>query len=215
MALIGKTKEQVEQEFSPLKIVWALIWGFVTSYGLARVIMWTGKATLVDGLLVGVLACVVFAAPAPQETRLLSVMVILLVCALGLLMVSRLRYYAFKDFDLRNRRKVCVIGATVHEQLFDRVDPINKKMKIGRADFRVVGVMEKQGSAGFFGGLDRLPGVAHLLHGRTGAGGEQQDRRHDGNDSESGRVVFLYGHSFSDLLFRSRLQKHVAFDKVE
>ena len=61
MALIGKTKEQVEKEFSPLKIVWALVWGFVTSYGLARVIMWTGKATPIDGLLVGVLACVVFA----------------------------------------------------------------------------------------------------------------------------------------------------------
>jgi CDP-diacylglycerol--serine O-phosphatidyltransferase len=52
----------------------------------------------------GALACVVFAAPAPQETRWLSVPVIVLICALGLLMVSRLRYYAFKDFDLRNRR---------------------------------------------------------------------------------------------------------------
>ncbi len=30
--------------------------------------------------------------------------------------------------------------------------PINKKMKIGRYNFRVVGIMEKQGSAGFFGG---------------------------------------------------------------
>jgi CDP-diacylglycerol--serine O-phosphatidyltransferase len=52
----------------------------------------------------GVLACVVFAAPVPQETRWLSVLVILLVAALGMLMISRLRYYAFKDFDLRNRR---------------------------------------------------------------------------------------------------------------
>ena len=52
----------------------------------------------------GVLACVVFAAPQPQETRLFAVPVIALVCALGLLMISRLRYYAFKDFDLRNRR---------------------------------------------------------------------------------------------------------------
>jgi CDP-diacylglycerol--serine O-phosphatidyltransferase len=52
----------------------------------------------------GLVACIVFAAPEPRETRWLSILVILLVCALGLLMVSRLRYYAFKDFDLRNRR---------------------------------------------------------------------------------------------------------------
>jgi CDP-diacylglycerol--serine O-phosphatidyltransferase len=52
----------------------------------------------------GVLACVVFAAPVPQETRWLALLVVLLVSVLGLLMVSRLRYYAFKDFDLRNRR---------------------------------------------------------------------------------------------------------------
>jgi putative ABC transport system permease protein len=42
----------------------------------------------------------------------------------------------------------------MREQLFDEVDPINKKIKIGRVNFRVVGVMEKQGSAGFFGGPD-------------------------------------------------------------
>ncbi len=61
LALVGKTKEQAEKDFSPLKIVWALVWGFVLSYGLARVIVWTGKATPLDGLLLGVLTCVVFA----------------------------------------------------------------------------------------------------------------------------------------------------------
>jgi putative ABC transport system permease protein len=58
------------------------------------------------------------------------------------------------SYDVRFKRHVCVIGTTMREQLFGEVDPINKKMKIGRADFRVVGVMEKQGSAGFFGGPD-------------------------------------------------------------
>jgi putative ABC transport system permease protein len=42
----------------------------------------------------------------------------------------------------------------MREQLFGEVDPVNKEIKIGRMDFRVVGVMEKQGSAGFFGGPD-------------------------------------------------------------
>jgi len=57
-------------------------------------------------------------------------------------------------YDVRFKRPVCVLGTTMHEQLFGEVDPINKKIKIGRSDFRVIGVMEKQGSAGFFGGPD-------------------------------------------------------------
>jgi putative ABC transport system permease protein len=57
-------------------------------------------------------------------------------------------------YDVSFKRHVCVIGTTMREQLFGDVDPINKKIKIGRADFRVIGVMEKQGSAGFFGGPD-------------------------------------------------------------
>ncbi len=58
------------------------------------------------------------------------------------------------EFDVNTRRFVCVIGASVREKLFGPVNPLNKKMKIGRYHFRVVGVMEKQGSAGFFGGPD-------------------------------------------------------------
>ena len=57
-------------------------------------------------------------------------------------------------FDVRFNKGVCVIGSTIRERLFDNVDPLNKIMKIGRHKFRVVGVMEKQGSAGFFGGPD-------------------------------------------------------------
>ena len=60
----------------------------------------------------------------------------------------------FSAQDVQSRRRVCVIGKTIHEQLFRDVDPINKKLKVGRFDFRIIGVMEKQGSAGFFGGPD-------------------------------------------------------------
>ena len=60
----------------------------------------------------------------------------------------------FTGYDVQYRRWVCVIGKTVHDQLFEGHDPINKNLKIGRSEFRVVGVMEKQGSAGFFGGPD-------------------------------------------------------------
>ena len=57
-------------------------------------------------------------------------------------------------FDVQANRRVCVIGSEIRTRLFAGADPLNKEMKIGRATFRVIGVMEKQGSAGFFGGPD-------------------------------------------------------------
>jgi putative ABC transport system permease protein len=60
----------------------------------------------------------------------------------------------FNAYDVQAKRRVCVIGKTVHEQLFEGLDPINKNLKVGRYDFQVIGVMEKQGSAGTFGGPD-------------------------------------------------------------
>lgn len=56
------------------------------------------------------------------------------------------------QIDVQFRKKVCVIGSDIRERLFKNIDPINKEIKIGWYKFLVVGVMEKQGSAGFFGG---------------------------------------------------------------
>lgn len=56
------------------------------------------------------------------------------------------------SFDVQNKKFACVIGTEIKDHLFKDIDPINKKMKIGRDNFRVVGIMEKQGSSGFFGG---------------------------------------------------------------
>jgi putative ABC transport system permease protein len=60
----------------------------------------------------------------------------------------------FTANDLQYKRRVCVIGKTIHEQVFEGLDPLNKDLRIGRYDFRVIGLMEKQGSAGTFGGPD-------------------------------------------------------------
>ena len=57
-------------------------------------------------------------------------------------------------FEVQYKKPVCVIGSTVRDRLFGATDPLNKKIKIGRGAFRVIGIMEKQGSAGFFGGPD-------------------------------------------------------------
>ena len=56
------------------------------------------------------------------------------------------------SMDVQSKKYSCVIGSEIKEHLFKDIDPLNKKMKIGRYNFRVVGVMEKQGSSGFFGG---------------------------------------------------------------
>ena len=54
-------------------------------------------------------------------------------------------------FDVQYKRNVCVIGSDVKEGLFGRQEPLNKTVIIGRTQFRVVGVMEKQGGS-FLGG---------------------------------------------------------------
>jgi putative ABC transport system permease protein len=53
--------------------------------------------------------------------------------------------------DVTYKTGVCVIGTDVREGLFGDESPINKKLRIGRNVFRVVGVMEKQGGS-FLGG---------------------------------------------------------------
>jgi putative ABC transport system permease protein len=55
------------------------------------------------------------------------------------------------EFDVTYKRNVCIIGTDVRDGLFGAVNPINKKMKIGRTDYRVIGVMEEQGGS-FLGG---------------------------------------------------------------
>ena len=55
------------------------------------------------------------------------------------------------EFDVTYKKNVCIIGTDVRDGLFGSASPINKKMKIGRTDFRVIGVMEEQGGS-FLGG---------------------------------------------------------------
>jgi putative ABC transport system permease protein len=57
-------------------------------------------------------------------------------------------------FDVQYKRPVCVIGSTIREQLFGNEGPLHKAIRIGRHRYRVIGVMENQGSAGVFGGPD-------------------------------------------------------------
>jgi len=54
-------------------------------------------------------------------------------------------------YDVFSKRRVCVIGSAIKEGLFRGIDPVGKTLRIGRVDFQVIGVMEKQGGS-FLGG---------------------------------------------------------------
>ena len=57
---IGKTKEQITADFSPINYLFALILSFVASYGIARVMLWTGATEITDGIKIGLLLGVCF-----------------------------------------------------------------------------------------------------------------------------------------------------------
>jgi putative ABC transport system permease protein len=72
-------------------------------------------------------------------------------------------------FDVQYKRRVAVIGSEVADGLFGNTDPLDKEIKIGRYNFRVIGVMEKQGGGGFFGGpnFDRRVYVPITTYAKT------------------------------------------------
>jgi putative ABC transport system permease protein len=54
-------------------------------------------------------------------------------------------------FDVNYKKNVAVIGPEIQDALFGGASPLNKKIRIGRSTFRVIGVMEKQGGSTFGG----------------------------------------------------------------
>ena len=60
MKAIGKTKEQVAAGASAVNYILALIFGFVASYGIARILVWTGGGTIRDGIMTGFVVSVCF-----------------------------------------------------------------------------------------------------------------------------------------------------------
>src|SRR5467141_5019644 len=50
------------------------------------------------------------------------------------------------DCESRGGRNVCVIGLDIADSLFPGQDPLDKVVRVGNQEFRVVGVFERQGS---------------------------------------------------------------------
>ena len=55
----------------------------------------------------------------------------------------------FTDSEIRYRQRVCVLGKTVVDNLFEDVDPVGKTVKIKNVGFHVVGVMKEKGASGW------------------------------------------------------------------
>lgn len=70
MRLIGKTKEQVEKDFTPINYLIALVTSLLAAYGIARIMLWTGGTSMIDGVIISVLAgiCFVLATMAVNDT---------------------------------------------------------------------------------------------------------------------------------------------------
>ena len=60
-------------------------------------------------------------------------------------------FFSEHDVDVRNR--VAVIGPTVAANLFESVNPVGKKIRIGNAPYTIIGVLESKGQSS--GGMDQ------------------------------------------------------------
>jgi len=52
----------------------------------------------------------------------------------------------FTEIDIKNAARVCLLGQTVAEALFEGEDPVGQTIRIRNMPFRVIGVMEPKGS---------------------------------------------------------------------
>lgn len=57
----------------------------------------------------------------------------------------------FSKSDVDSDKRVVLLGSALADELFGKVDPINKSVKINNVSFQVVGVMEEKGGGGFGG----------------------------------------------------------------
>ncbi|MBN1211938.1 MAG: DUF1761 domain-containing protein [candidate division Zixibacteria bacterium] len=57
---IGKTKEQVSADASAVNYIIAIIGSFIASYGIARLMLMTGRTSISDGITIAVLVGVCF-----------------------------------------------------------------------------------------------------------------------------------------------------------
>jgi len=55
----------------------------------------------------------------------------------------------FLDGEIRGGRAACVIGATLHDKLFGRADPLEHHIRVGNVSCEVIGLLESRGQTSF------------------------------------------------------------------
>jgi putative ABC transport system permease protein len=80
----------------------------------------------------------------------------------------------FSDSDVKGRRKVAVVGATVVENLFgEGASAVGKRVKINGQTFNVIGQLESKGDTGWFNEDDQILVPITTAMYRLGAGSSQ------------------------------------------
>ncbi|WNH11002.1 ABC transporter permease [Thalassobellus suaedae] len=79
----------------------------------------------------------------------------------------------FKEEDVKNASKGCVIGQTIKEELFGGLDPIGKQIRIDKIPFTVIGLLKEEGKGAMGQDQDDLiiapyTTVQNRLHGYHG-----------------------------------------------
>jgi putative ABC transport system permease protein len=113
------------------------------------------------------------------------------------------RFYS--DAEEKSLSQVVVLGTNIKEQLFGNTDPIGKLIKIRKSKYRVIGIMEKRGSAGGLNFDDyvyiplqtlqkRVQGINHVLfmiH-------QLRDVSKDDDTAEEIRTILRENHGITD-----------------
>jgi len=55
----------------------------------------------------------------------------------------------FTESELRSGRTVCILGSTVHKELFGEQDPLGATIRLQKLSCQVIGVLESKGQTGF------------------------------------------------------------------
>ena len=55
----------------------------------------------------------------------------------------------FFDGEIRGGRAACIIGTTVSEKLFGRVDPVGRNIRVDKVSCEVIGLLESKGQSSF------------------------------------------------------------------
>lgn len=53
----------------------------------------------------------------------------------------------FSDYDIENRRKVCIVGSYQVVEFFDGMDPVGQTIKVNGDSFEIIGVYEESGDS--------------------------------------------------------------------